>query len=196
MTGLISLLSFHRCAALSCGDRGQRANVWFLAHVHCHCIESRPQEWRRCRRCSAEAFQRGSTHNNTSKKKDSVFSDRRGNIIPYHKRVQLKSGCDVTCGLFPLIYASRICNLMLLSAAASQTLTNTKSFDIVCVQLELKLHVLLPSHTRKHLKLWFLIESLNPPLISKFNISFLIIVLLWLMCMSCTSSLGNVDLYQ
>lgn len=86
MTGLLSLLSFHYCAALSSGDWGQRANVWFLAHVHCHCIESRPQEWRRCRRRSAEAFQRGTVHNNTLKKRLGLF-----------RRVQLKSGCDVIC---------------------------------------------------------------------------------------------------
>lgn len=90
MTGLISLLSFHRCAALSCGDRGQRANVWFLAHVHCHCIESRPQEWRRCRRCSAEAFQRGSTHNNTSKKKRLGLFRSKGEHNPLPQKSSAK----------------------------------------------------------------------------------------------------------
>lgn len=150
MTVLLSLFSFHYCAALSNGDRGQRANVWFLAHVHCHCIESRPQEWRRCRRCSTEAFQRGTTHTTTHyKKKDSVFSNRRGKIIPYHKSSAKKWMWCNLCGLFPLIYASRICNSKLFSAATSQTLTNTKSFDIVCVQLELKLHALFPSHTQE-----------------------------------------------
>lgn len=105
MTGLLCLHSLHYCAALSSGDRGQRANVWLLAHVHRHCIESRPQERRRCRWCSTEAIQRGinTTHQKKTKKKKQglIRSDWRYKKVftlaqsPTTKRFS-RSGCDVS----------------------------------------------------------------------------------------------------
>ena len=62
LTLLVCLCSVPCRPAVSGGDRRQGASMWLLAHVHCHSIESRPQEWRRGGGRPAKAIQRGTKH--------------------------------------------------------------------------------------------------------------------------------------